>query len=273
MDAPKQPPAAHRLSRASGTSLHWQIYMVLLDEIKSGVYAETGALPKEEALCERFDVSRITVRRALLDLANQGYIDRRHGLGTFVRGGPSTAAPAPSLGLLEDLRRAAAETLVKVVEIGSTVPPASVSKALGLEPSTKALHAVRVRSVGTTPTMLTDAWVPPSHAKGVTAAALKKRALYEILQAQGVRFGRVVQEFAALPADPTRAQLLGLSVGVPLLKMVRLMHSLDDHPIVYISIYLSPDHTRLLMNIPAESINTMSAGQIIHQGQATLPSR
>ncbi|MFX1681407.1 GntR family transcriptional regulator [Mitsuaria sp. CC2] len=239
--------------------------MVLLNEIKSGVYAELGALPKEETLCERFDVSRITVRRALADLAEQGYVERRHGLGTFVRAGVGATAPAPSLGLLEELRHVAAETQVDVLEVGPKVPPAVVAGALGLTSSDKAIHAVRARRIGATPTMLTEAWIAPAHAKGVTATSLKKRALYEILQAQGVQFGRVVQEITAVPADPTRARLLGLSVGMPLLKMVRVMHALDEHVILHISIYLSPDHSRILMDIPADAINTMSAGKVVHQ--------
>lgn len=257
--------APQPLSRTPGTSLHRQIYMVLLNEIRSGAYADTGALPKEEALCERFDVSRITVRRALADLAEQGWVERRHGLGTFLRAGVGAPTPAPSLGLLEELRHVAAETQVEVLEVGPRVPPPMVAKALGLLPSEKAVHAARVRRMGQVPTMLTEAWIPPAHAKGVTANALKKRALYEVLQAQGVRFGRVVQEITAVPADPTRARLLQLGVGMPLLKMVRLMHALDEHVILHISIYLSPEHSRILMDIPADAINTMSAGKVIHQ--------
>jgi len=263
MHAQKDSPPT--LSRMPGTSLHRQIYMVLLNEIKSGMYAETGTLPKEEALCERFNVSRITVRRTLADLAGEGYVERRHGLGTFVKVGADTIAPTPSLGLLEDLRRTAADTVVTVVEVGSKVPPAIVARALCLEPGAKAVHAVRVRSVGKTPSMLTEAWVPPTHGKGVTAAALKKHPLYEVLQGQGITFGRVIQELTAVPADPARAHLLALGIGMPLLKMVRLMHDLNERPVLHISIYLSPDYSRVLMDIPADAVNTMNSGQIIHR--------
>ena len=260
-----EPPASEKLSRAPGTSLHRQIYMVLLNEIKSGTYAETGALPKEEALCERFQVSRITVRRALADLADGRYVERRHGLGTFVRAGADTLASTPSLGLLDELRHVAAETQVEVLEVGPKVPPGAVAKALGLAPSERAIYAARVRRIDTTPTMLTEAWIGPAYSKGVTATTLKKRPLYEVLQRQGVRFGRVVQEITAVPADPVRARLLGLGVGMPLLKMVRVMHAVDESSILHISIYLSPDHSRILMDIPAEAIDTITAGKVIHQ--------
>jgi GntR family transcriptional regulator len=62
------------LAPASGTALHRQVFLVLRDEIRRGVLVPGRALPKEEALCERFGVSRITVRRALADLAALGVV-------------------------------------------------------------------------------------------------------------------------------------------------------------------------------------------------------
>lgn len=253
------------LTRTPGAALHRQIYMVLLNEIKLGMYADTGTLPKEEALCERFNVSRITVRRTLADLASEGVVERRHGLGTFIKEGGFKIASSPSLSLFEDLRRVAAETVVTVIEVGSKVTPTVVANALGLEPDAKALYAVRVRSLKKGPCMVTEAWVPSSYGKGVTAATLKKHPLYQVLQANGVGFGRVVQEFTAVPADPVRARLLALGVGMPLLKIVRLMYDLNERPALHISIYLSPDNSRILMDIPADAVNTMSGGHIFHQ--------
>ena len=101
MLAPTSAPSFHRtmtsatpLPRAPGTALHRQLFLVLRDEITRSVFAATGALPKEEALCERFGVSRITVRRALADLAALGLVERRHGRGTFVRATGADRAPA-----------------------------------------------------------------------------------------------------------------------------------------------------------------------------------
>ncbi len=69
------------------------------------------------------------------------------------------------------------------------------------------MHALRLRINPGGPAMLTDAWAPAHLGKRVTEAALKKMALYEILMAQGVEFGRVVQEISATVGDPQRAGL------------------------------------------------------------------
>jgi len=252
------------LAPVPGTSLHRQLFMVLRDEISRGVYAATGALPKEEALGERFGVSRITVRRALADLAAQGLVERRHGLGTFVRADAPPMRSSPSLSVIDGLRSTAIETDVEVLNVEQAVPPPDVASVLQLPAGELAVHALRLRSIDGMPVMLTEAWVPAALGKRVTAAQLRKQALYEILMSQGVAFGRVVQEFSAQVADPQRAGWLQTEVGSPLLKMVRLMHDLQSRPVQHLTVLLSPERSRILMDIPGASVNTLSAGQIVH---------
>jgi len=252
------------LGQMPGTSLHRQLFIVLRDEITRGVYAETGALPKEEALCERFGVSRITVRRALADLAALGMVERRHGLGTFVRPEARVERSSPTLSVIDGLRKTALETEVEVLEVGTAVPPPDIAALLQLPPDERAVHALRLRSMSGTPVMLTDAWVPAALGRRVTAAALRKRALYEILMAQGVKFGRVVQEISAQAADPAIAGWLHTEVGAPLLKLVRLMHDPAARPVQYITVSMSPERSRILMDISADQVNTLSAGRFVH---------
>lgn len=251
------------MSSGRGTALHRQIFLVLRDEISRGLFAG-GALPNEETLCERFGVSRITVRRALGDLAALGLVERRHGRGTFVREAAMQARPPLSLSVIDSLRKTATETVVRVVEVVRTVPPADVARLLALPVGEKAVHALRVRSNRNgEPAMLTDAWVPTAIGRRATEAELKKKALYEILMAQGVKFGRVVQEITATVADPHRAGLLHTEVGAPLLKLVRLMHDMDERPVLHLTAYMASERASILMEIAGATVNTLTAGQIV----------
>ena len=285
MLAPTSAPTSDRtmtsatpLPRAPGTSLHHQLFMVLRDEITRSVYAATGALPKEEALCERFGVSRITVRRALADLAALGLVERRHGLGTFVRAGAESTRSNPTLSLVDSLQQTARETDVEVLDVQRAAPPVDIAAQLQIAPGTPAVHALRLRSMKGTPVMLTDAWVPLELGRKVTVAALRRHALYEILLNQGVRFGRVVQEIGAQVADPMRAGWLRVDVGSPLLTLVRLIHDPAARPVQHLTVYLVPEHSRILMDIPGDRVNTLSAGQIVHEvgtpaGAGKVPPR
>lgn len=259
------------LPRITGTSLHRQLFLVLRDQIVNGVLAAGAALPKEESLCEQFGVSRITVRRALGDLAAQGLVLRRHGLGTFVQPGGATPRQSATLGFLDELRRVANETQVQVLDLQRLAPPANIAALLQLPPGENAVHALRLRSAGDLPLMLTDAWIPAHLGKRVTRAALKKKAMYELLMTQGIQFGRVVQEISAESANPERARLLRTETGAPLLRMVRLLHDLNSRPVQYLTVYLTPERSRILMDIPGDAINTLTAGHVVHDAILSPP--
>lgn len=73
-----------RLDRRSALPLHHQLSSILRDEIEGGGWKPGSLIPSERELCQRFDVSNITVRRALRDLVQDGLIYRESGVGTFV---------------------------------------------------------------------------------------------------------------------------------------------------------------------------------------------
>ena len=247
-----------------GTLLHHQLFVAIRDQIVRGRFPPGGALPKEVDLCEQFGVSRITVRRALAELAALGLVERKHGLGTFVLGNFLITRPLPSLGLMEELKQQAQQTDVQVLQVEQAAPPEEVATLLKLNAGEPAVHAVRLRSIDKVPVMLTDAWVPASLRKRVTAANLRKMALYEVLLGQGVRFGRVVQEISATIADRRGALHMKVDVGAPLLRLVRVMHDGDEKPILHLTAFLASERSRILMDIPGETVNTLSAGRIVH---------
>ena len=65
--------------------LYRQVYDELQKEIENGTYSENGILPTERALCASFHVSRSTIRRALDDLQQDGYIVKAQGNGNYVK--------------------------------------------------------------------------------------------------------------------------------------------------------------------------------------------
>lgn len=252
------------LIRTPGTTLHRQIFLVLRDGIVQGTYPPGTALPKEEALVKLFGVARVTVRRALADLEAEGLVQRRHGLGTFVRGDLSTATSVATLSYVDDLRHTAQTTEVQVIGVETISPPPWVMSALQIPHTDMAIHATRLRVVGATPLMVTEAWVPEEVGHRITTTLLKKRAMYEILMDQGVVFGRVVQQISAEAADPRKAGLLKCEVGTALIRLTRLIHDRKGRPVLHLTAHLTPQHSRILMEIPGDAIDTLSAGHIVH---------
>jgi GntR family transcriptional regulator len=237
--------------------------LVLHDEIDRGVIAPGDALPTEQTLCDQFGVSRITVRRALADLAEQGYIERRQGVGSFVRQhGPADLSSA-GRSYMEGLRQTQFETEVDVVELGMRCPPRAIAEAL--ETSGELLQIVRVRRQRRTgePLMVTEAWLPAQMADTLTESALRRAPLYELLAEAGVVADRVRHEITAEIAGPRNAHLLDTAIGAALLRLNRLV-SVAGAPHHQLSVLLSPSRSRVVMSQSAADLETGDGLAITH---------
>ncbi|WAJ43682.1 GntR family transcriptional regulator [Mycobacterium sp. Aquia_216] len=252
------------VSAGAGVPLHRQLFLVLHDEIDRGVLAAGDPLPTEQSLCDQFGVSRITVRRALADLAEQGYIERRHGVGSFVRDHPPAELPVAGGSYLDGLRQAQFETEVDVLELDShRRPPRVVADAL--ETSGELLHIVRVRRQRRTgePLMVTEAWLPSALADHLTESALQREPLYELLANVGVVVEHMRHEITAEIAGPRHARLLDTAIGAALLRVNRLAFA-ADRPHHYLSILLSPNRSRVWMSQSAAELETGDGLAIAH---------
>jgi GntR family transcriptional regulator len=252
-----------QVSTASGVPLHRQLYLVLHDEIDRGVIAPGDALPTEQTLCDQFGVSRITVRRALADLAEQGYIERRHGVGSFVRQHDPADVSSGGQSYLEGLRQTQFETEVDIVERGVRRPPRAIAEAL--ETSDELLHIVRVRRQRRTaePLMVTDVWLPAQLTDTLTESALRRAPLYELLSDAGVVADRVRHEITAEIAGPRNAQLLDTAIGAPLLRVNRLVF-VADTPHHQLSVLMSPNRSRVLLNQSVDELDAAFGLTIAH---------
>jgi GntR family transcriptional regulator len=239
----------------AGVPLHRQLFLVLHDEIARGAIPAGDPLPTEQELCDQFGVSRITVRRALADLADQGYITRRQGVGSFVREHDATARPVDSRSYMDELRQ---------IHFGLTAAPQTIADKVGL--AGEVLHIVRIRRERRTdePLLVTEAWLPASLAQMITAEKLVHTPMYRLLAEAGVTLERVQHEFIAEIASPRTAQLLEIAIGAAVQRVNRLAFTAGDRPHHYLSILLSPIRSRIFLNHSADELEIGDTMAITH---------
>lgn len=244
---------------AAGVPLHRQMFLVLHDEIVRGALDPGDPLPTEQSMCDQFGVSRITVRRALADLADAGFIERKHGVGSFVLAHPSVRQRDVGGSYLDELRQVEFETQVEVVELGVRAVPRPIAEVLGSQD--RALHALRLRRERRTgePLMITEVWLPVELADVLTEAAMAQLPLYRLLAEAGVNFDRMDHELTAEIAGPRNARLLDTSIGAPLIRVNRVAFA-NGAPHHFMVIVLSPSRSRVLFN---QSGTESSAGLAI----------
>jgi GntR family transcriptional regulator len=243
------------VTAGAGVPLHRQLFLVLHDEIARGALAPGDALPTEQTLCDQFGVSRITVRRALADLADAGLIERRQGVGSFVRDRPPSHRNAGGGSFMDELRQTEFETEVDVIELDVRTMPKAIADQLGRE---RALHVLRLRRERRTsePLMITEAWLPDELSDSITEDTLSRAPLYRLLADAGVELDRVQHEITAEIAGPRNAQLLNTAIGSALMRVNRLAMA-NGQPHHYLSILLSPNRSRVLV---AQSAAELEAG-------------
>jgi GntR family transcriptional regulator len=255
--------ASGGVTAGAGVPLHRQLFLVLHDEIARGAIAPGDALPTEQSLCDQFGVSRITVRRALADLAEQGYIERRQGVGSFVRQRDRSDEAPLSGSYMDNLRQTQFQTSVDVVEHDNRTPPSTIADALG--GANGLLHILRVRRERRTdePLMITEAWLPTDLSDVLSASALRETPLYELLSGAGVVVDRMQHEITAEIAGPRNAGLLDVPIGSALLRVNRLAF-VAGVPHHYVSILLSPNRSRVLIRESAEELSSGEGLAIAH---------
>lgn len=230
-----------------------QIYLVLREQLHEGRFAQ--GLPGELALMRQFGVARVTVRRALQELATEGLIARERGRGTRPLP-PARAAndekprrTRTSLtGLLENLVTTSLNTTVRVLEVETLGASADVAQALQLAPGAPVQKAVRVRSTREGPLSHITTWVPGDLAH-FGKRELAKKPILVLLEESGVRVGGARQTLSARLADAQVAPLLGVAVGSALLAVRRLIHDEQGRPVQWLHGLYRPDRYEYHMQL------------------------
>lgn len=78
------PPTEGLTDGKAAIPLYQQVIDIIKNEIDSGAYKAGARIPNEFELAESYKVGRVTVRRAIEELVQQGYLTKRQGKGTFV---------------------------------------------------------------------------------------------------------------------------------------------------------------------------------------------
>lgn len=211
-----------RSASASKEPLYHQLYLVLKNSITNGTVEIGAQMPTEQQLSETFELSRITVKRAMDELAADNLIARRRGKGSHVTYQyEPEPVKAPLVGMLENVEEMGKHSQVRVLSIDTLVPPATVRESLDLGASEKATRVVRVRSnENGSPYAYYVSWTLAPKG-GFTKANIEKKTRLSILRESGIRISQVEQTLGAENADNDISSLLEVPVGAALLSLQR----------------------------------------------------
>jgi GntR family transcriptional regulator len=189
-------------------------------------------LPPEREIAALTDLSRVTVRKAMADLAERGLILQRQGSGSFVA--PARARVEQSLSRLtsftEDMARRGYRPGVDWLERGLFLPGPDEVAVLGLAPGAQVARLARLRRADDRPMALERASLPTDILPNPLAVT---RSLYEVLGQAGLRPVRAVQKISAVALGAAEAGLLGVVPGAAGLKIERISYLPDGRVVEF----------------------------------------
>jgi len=219
-----------------------QVYLVLRDRILSGALAFGAKLPTEHELAEVHDVSRVTIRRALGELAREKLIERRRSAGTRVIYRPvQSPMTADISGVLASLADMGRRTAVKLLLFGYVPAEGAVAEALGVSHDQMLQRSVRVRSVDGKPFSYLTTHVPERISLTFTQQELASRPLLDLLERAGVKVEHARQRISAGLATPDVADALGVRTGTPLIELTRVVYDQSGHGVEHLHAMYRPD--------------------------------
>jgi GntR family transcriptional regulator len=207
-----------------------QVYLILRDRILSGALGFGAKLPTENELAEYYAVSRVTVRRALGELARERFIERRRSAGTRVI---YRAAPAPVVadiaGVLANIAEMGRRTAVKLLSFDYVPAAGAVAQALRVDADTLLQRSIRVRAVDRVP--------------------FSYLTLLELLERAGVKVEHARQRISAGLATPEVANALDVRAGSPLIELVRVVFDQSGRAVEHLHALYRPDRYAFEMDL------------------------
>lgn len=234
------------LDRESVRPLYLQLETMLRDHIGSGNLQPGDRLPPENSLAEQHGISRMTVRRAINALAEEGILVRRPGKGTFVSGGkvPFLASTLSSFsGVMRGLGLAVSS---RVIALNMATPPAQVARELRLSPADQAVFLQRVRYINGEAIAIMSSWMPASCHAALQQADLTSEPISQVMErAVGVSIVRADDWLEATLARDAEAELLSVRPGAAVFLGRGVLYDANGVPVRSSKVIYRGDRVRI----------------------------
>ena len=238
-------PSAQRLDRSRPEPLYHQLETELRERILAGEWAPGQQIPTEERLGETYGVSRITIRQAVRNLVDAGYLERGQGRGTFVREPVLVAGERGLRSFSDEMRDLNLTPGARMLEADTVPARGAMARDLGLESDAPVHRLRRLRTGDGKPIGLQTAHLPATRFPGLAEALGGGASLYEVLGATfGVVLDHARETFSVVRIPDDAAQLLSVEPGEPAFHVERIAFDADG-PFEYTVSIMRGDRYRI----------------------------
>ena len=247
--------------------VYYQIKQTIKNWILNKEFNPGGKIPSENELAEKFNVSRLTVRQAISQLVQEGFLISRRGDGTFVTNNEHliNSCSLEFTGFMDDLFYQISKSKTKSVKIIRMPAPKLIKEKLELDKEDEEVVQIkRVRSLEEKLFAFTINYLPAEIGTKIIEKDLYKKPLLQILEQDlGIQFTEAVQTIEASFSDQEVSEQLRIASGSPILLVERIMYTKQRKPVEVVQSSYRGDVYKYIVRL--KSIKRKDGSIWIHQ--------
>lgn len=245
-----------QLDKSIPVPLYYQLRNLIAKELEEGKYAEDSLIPTELELSNMYNISRTTVRQAILELVQEGKLYRIKSKGTFV------AKPKISQNFMnnrmysfiaptnEEIIKSGRMPSTEVVSLNVVPMPEETAKFYDAKIGTMAVCLYRKRCADGSPILRVKTYLPVKRCAFVLEHNFAEESLYEVLAThEDTKIYRVSKVCEAIAAGREDVEILGVKRGSPIHFFTTIGYNAGGEPIEYSLSYFRGDQCRFHVEI------------------------
>jgi GntR family transcriptional regulator len=218
------------------------------EKIKKGELNHGDMIHSENELKDMYSVSRMTVRQALNNLVNEGYLYRHKGKGTFVNNIKIEKKMQGLIGFTEEMRRMNKKVRSKIITFDSIKADDEVASKLFLETGEEIYFIERIRYGDDIPVLFEQLHIPKRIFKDIDQKIMESSFYGYIANTLNIKISHCVQTMEAKAASTRIAEMLEIQKGAPILYMTRNTFLDRGFPFEYVKAYYRADQYRFIQH-------------------------
>lgn len=202
------------------------VHRKLINDIKRKIvdnkFKKGDLLPSENELAMSYNTSRTTVRLALIELSNMGYISRHQGKGSIVSETKRALGILSVSGITDEVGHQKLKTVILQKPVTQPWPSTIFYKLSDLELSVGCVFFKRLRYINNEPVLFEETYITNLNLPYFTSRNLENRSLLKLLKEQyNVEVIGGEQKIWAVPIGKSNNKLLKLKPNIPIVHMKR----------------------------------------------------
>ena len=245
------------MSEELNKPLYSRIQEYIAELILSGKLAPDTKIQSERDFSEDLGVSRMTVRKAITELVNEGLLERKHGSGTYVAKPKITYESHELANYVQAMQARNIAAASQLLEFDEIVASRRLAESLNIEIGNQIYRVALLRFANRVPVILERVFIPISICPNLEEWNLEKSSVYDLLtDVYHINPGRISQTLEAVSASEPVALQLRVTQGFPLLMLTRVIYGRESQkPVVYSQDFLRSDYARIHTDAQLEELN------------------